>query len=576
MRGSRVIVRISSRTNRNCCVSSLLFLVLAVIFYFSSFVFAQSARDDITRLRGVIKQDQIWSGHILVTDDVTIADATVTVEPGTVIEFTSTHPDRAPALTVGSQTGVRGDLRMVGSAEHPIVVQSRSGTKAGRILFYVRDRFVRENTSKSGGMEKLASTPNEITWRHVHFDNLGDSITGLKSRKTVMNPALRFYLAGSSHTLQIVKCSFKNTSRVEISASDQAVVTLLNNDFDDSKEHVALSIEGDRAQAGRPAGVTLARCRLENAASFSSIAALVKDNILIGPDAALAFLGSDTGESQAAGNYIHNTTKQDDGRYCLNVEQPNVRVVDNIIRGGTTCVQCGGRWMSGNVLIAEPRLESTLVKKSRTHHLVNALPVGAIFERNLLLGPAHSLIIPQPLRHAGPQDGKIATTIIRNNVLDGIELASQGIRLEMLARPPCEVSVINNIFVRVSTIIYGERDAKVSLRVVDHNAYAPMPQRPYDGVTVEGKSLGDSGWARHDLRWDGIAGLGFTGVPPAMVPDFDADILSGQRTVAGVCEALFHIYLPRESSPLVGAGESSVGTSSVRPASIGASEPLQN
>jgi hypothetical protein len=66
------------------------------------------AAREVARVRGVIDKNTTWSGRVLLTDDVAIQGAAVSVEPGTIVEFAGEVRGRGPILSVADAQGLHG------------------------------------------------------------------------------------------------------------------------------------------------------------------------------------------------------------------------------------------------------------------------------------------------------------------------------------------------------------------------------------------------------------------------------------------------------------------------------------
>lgn len=528
------------------------------------------------RLRGIIDRDETWSGHIIITDDLDILGATVTVRPGTLIEFAHAVPGSHPALTVGSEHRQRGELILLSSSNAPITFRTRPGTNPGRIRVYVRNRTLgaAAPSAPTGRPSPPPNKPAGITWRHVRCEHLGSprGRNPIADKAGLGEPGVAFHFVGPSHSLEIAECSFDNSTHIEIRVEDQPRLVIRNNRFRRAKERVWLAIRGSNVEV-REGSIDVAENHLDAAILADGVSTRVRGNVVIGRDAAIVIRNDPSIATRIVGNYVHNTTKKDDGRYCLHSENPGAQIKDNILRGGTTCVLQGARRMSGNVLIGEPNLSNRHARRSRTHQLVAALPAGARFERNLLLGPAHALLVPQPLLIHSEPDARALTTRIRHNVFDGLHESTRAIRVNPPGHFPSRIVLVNNLFLRVASIVHSDRKASPCLTYADYNAYAPPPLRTFDRIEVPGIARGQPGWSARDVAGASVADLALTGPLPDRVPDFDADLEAGRRTIAQIREALFNRYQPRPGSPLIGAGRADSTGPTDRPRSIGGMEP---
>ena len=545
---------------------------LAVLVTFAPAADAQQMDGPVRRLRGIIDKDESWSGRIVITDDLKILGATVTVQPGCVIEFAYAVAGRHPVLTVGSEHEDRGALRLRSSAAQPITFRSRPDTNNGRIVVFVRNRIVpgEAATVSSFQTPPARSEPEMIVWRHIRFENLGHSHSvELRSRKRSRHqPCLTFKLIGRGHSVHLADCSFDETNRLLIMADDESKIALEANHFARSRERSAIQIDGQHIK-DCPGQTVVAKNHAAAAIVLNDLPSVTRDNVLIGGNAAIVLRGKSFPQSRIVGNYVHNTTREDDGRYCLDTEDPNVRIEGNIFRGATTCVLNGSRHMIGNVFIGASDLTSPYARKSRTHQLVAALPIASTFEHNLLLGPAYSLLIPQPFRKPSGRESATGPTHIRHNVFDSFGDSSRAIHLNPIGRSSVTVAIFNNLFLRGDCLVYDEGGTSTTVIYADHNAYAPRPHRAFDQVQIGSTKQVQPGWAASDVQRDAVSELGLRSPPPLRLADYDAELEAGRRSIAQVRQALFDIYEPQRGSPLIEAGRRIDGEAATRP-SIGA------
>ncbi len=516
---------------------------------------------EVRRIRGIIDKDQSWSGTVIITDDVTIQDATVTVNPGTTVEFAHAAPGSHPTLTVGTATSAAGELKVLSTAEQPITFRTRETTNAGHIVVNIRNSITYgpAHGNLPGGTSRPVSVPNDVTWRYVRFERLGflRPQRASASKARLVEPAVAFNLLGGPHKLNLLDCAFTGCTRVEIRAGNGAEITAADNRFNEEAERSALQVlpGGEGWKSGTRANI---RGNVLSAAlSVEGLVALVAGNIVVGPGACLVVKEDGSAESRIIDNYIHNTTTEDEGRYCLNCENPAALIEGNIIRGGTMCVLNGSRRMSGNVFIGAARLSSRYVRDARTHQLVAALPQEATFERNLLLGPANSLLVPQPAASPPKGDGAKGPTIIRHNLFDGFGESSRAIHLNSAGRPSAPVAVMNNVVLRVPTLVYDEAGTDDTLTYADYNAAAPPLPRPFDRAAIAGIAMGKPGWAANDICFDDVAALRLAAAPQAPPADFNSELLAGKVSIAQMRKRLFDAYRPLANSPLIGAGRAS-------------------
>ncbi len=536
----------------------------------------QTAQPDVRRVRGIIAENQTWSGRVIITDDLSIEGATVTIAAGTIVEFACKRSGHHPTLVVGPPTKPVGHLNPMGTAEKPVTFRTLSGTNPGRMIVHVRGRLVPTSRSDpdAANLPPSERAPGDATWQHVRFENLGHVKTRQQQgRKTrLAEPAVLFNVIGAAHTLGVVNCSFVECARLLVRSGDGSRITIVSNRFDGSTDRVAVEVRGHEGLT--PVGpVAISRNKLSAALALRAAPAMIIGNILIGEDASIVIEEDKSDQTRVAENYVHNTTASDDGRYCLQCENASAVIENNIFRGGTTCVRTGSRRMAGNVLIAAPRLESEFVKASRTHQLVAALPSGSTFERNILLGPAYSLLVPHPAATSREPDGGGRPTIIRHNLFDGLDRTNRAIHLNPIGARKAGVEVWNNIFLRIPSLIYDEGRTTETLRYADHNAIAPEAPRAFDQVKIRNLQPGDNGWSAHDVKATALTGLALTGEPLPRIPDWDADILAGKTTPTQIRNRLLATYRPLPHSPLVAAGRSMHKQGGTNNPTIGPSEP---
>lgn len=524
---------------------------LAVWVLSAATLAGQETQPTVQRVRGVIDQDQRWSGTVLITDDLTIQDATVTVTAGTVVEFAVKTPRHFPTLTVGTAEQAGGDLRVEGTAEQPVVFRTRPDTNSGRLVVNVRSRIVpRAPAAKDGQGAPPQQIPNDAAWQHVRFEGLGGEASRPRGsqRPPAQEPAVTFHAVGAPHALAIFGCTFAGCGRLTVRAADGASVSIVGNHFADPRDRVAVEIFGRKGD--RPvAQLSIARNTAAAAIRVQGASSRIMENVLVGRDAAIVIEDDDAERTRLAGNYVHNTTPDDDGRYCLSCGNPAALIENNILRGGTACVWNGSRRMSGNVLIGAGRLSSKFVKNARTHQLMQALPAGAVFERNLLLGPAYSMVVAQPAASAR-EDDSTAGILIRHNVFDGLGDTNRAVHLGTAGRPGLPVTVERNVFLRLPTLVYDESRGQALLVRADANAVAPPAERAFEQARVHGVAPGQPGWSSEDVSAASLAELRLAGDPPAAAPDLDEDLLAGRVSVEQARRRLMSIYAPRPDSPL--------------------------
>ncbi len=518
---------------------------------------------------------------MLLTGDVEIAGATVTIEPGTIIEFARASTKRTPVLIVGSARTTGGEFRLKAAAEAPIIFKADPDKTPGRVVVNIRNRIVpgRRAADPSKGVIPPTIEPNDVTWRHVRFVGLGRARErgGETMRTTVHEASLTFNVTGGPHTFRLANCAFEGCTRAAIRGGDKAKLSIEGNTFTDCDDRIALEVSGNLS--GEAAEYVFAKANTADTAfSFSGAATTLTGNILIGEHACMVLDRDAKAPSRIVGNYIHNTSERHDGPYCLDSRVPDAAIERNIIRGGTTIVMTGSREMRDNVLIGS-HLRSDAVKNARTHFHVRSLPRGAVFERNLLLGPAYSMLAPQagPTKESLPDEATTRPTIVRHNLFDGFDEGRRAIHLNPIGGGGGETAIYNNVFLRVSTLVYDEARTKNSLLYLDHNVAAPTPTQAYDGVSVGAIAQGKPGFGKADLFFDTPGRLRLNNIPRRLPDDIDAAFLSGRMQVEQWRKSLFDAYTPERVSPLIGAGHQTAagdGESAVQP-TIGPRDALK-
>lgn len=482
-----------------------------------------------TRLQGIIKQDARWSGTLMVVGRTQIHTATVTVDPGTQIEFVLGAGEPEPRLDVGTE-GDGGRLILKGTAENPIVFRSRNPGRCGSIVAQV-------------------APGNELDWQHVRFEGLGrprranalDELPATVRDRLAAPPAMFdasvSILADRSKALVTLdSCTWLKSARLSMRLGDRGMLRKCR--FDEGLERTDAEISGTstaeyRVVANQFAGVVeCAGPKLE-----------IADNLLIGPRTALHI--DDADDAKITGNYIHNTATNDDGSYCLKCRDADAEVRDNVFRGGTYVVLEGSRKMSGNVLVSAPRLASPINKAARTHYLVAELPGRSVFENNVLIGPAYSLLVTQAARRPG-RDARTAERIedvvIRRNVFDGMGNTGQALRLNVLAREPVSAQITDNVFLRVGTIVMDESRLPGVVAALERNVVAPRPTRGLDGVILPGGDTGTTDLPASNQVVESVVALGMAAPPPAPPDPWDAALRTGSTTVARIREEVTGWY----------------------------------
>ncbi len=465
------------------------------------------------RVSGVIDQDATWRGQVFITASTQIVGASVSVAPGCTIEFAGAESDPHPVLAVGApEKG--GRLLLLGSREAPIRIASRRGTKPGSIRVFVPAR-------------------DTLDWHDANFEYLGyraaaDAAGGGRSvgrnAAPFHVPAVQIEADAGRCDVRMEALTFARCTRVTLKAGPATGGAVRRCRFEEGGERLDLELLG----AGRGAYAVIDN-RFGGAVETSGVGLHFAGNRMIGPRVAVAIQSESDPAARLSGNYVHNTTTADDGSYCLKSRDPSAIIEDNVLQGGTYVVLEGSRQMSGNVLVAAGRLASNVRKSGKTHYLVGDLPDDAVFENNVLLGPAYA--------HVAISGHRRVT--IRRNVFDGMGDVAQAIRLNVMAREALAARIIENTFLRTPMIVLDEARVPGSLAELDRNLIAPRPTRPTEGVSPPG---GVGGLGPADRVLDDLRELGLTDLPAALPTDWDNAVTDRGRTVAEIRAQLRAAY----------------------------------
>jgi len=529
--------------------------------------------EEVRRLRGIIDKDETWSGTILITDNLNIVGAKVRVNPGTVIEFSGGNPNRRPILTVGAEPSptnlesgggnsgmAAGRLEMEGTADRPIVVRTAAGSGSGRIIVIVRNILMPARLEAGKIVQSAPATPepDRLDWKYVRFERLGNMERRREMSRDVdfWQPSVQILIRKGGQQVVLENCEFRDSAHLLVQPDDGCEALIRACSFDKAADPSSVKIQAlDETIAARSIDF------VENfAAGMITLGAgpcQAAQNRLIGPSAGIAVRPDSTGDISVVSNYVHCTDDSDKGRYVLTVERPDAIVRDNVLIGGAYVVHQGAFQMSGNVLVAAPRLTTGKGGKARTHRLVASLPPGAVFEKNILIGPALALVGPQRVRRReSGSHGDTASpppVIIRQNVLDGLDNQSRVLQLSLPRQVGGSVELFDNLVLRSGAMVADSNSKSDGLVFADYNAIIGGPDTLFQRATVAGLNAGEEGWSKHDQRFDSAGAARLVAVPDAPF-DFDEAILSGTMTVGDARRRFFDSYRMREDSPLIGAG----------------------
>lgn len=377
-----------------------------------------------TRIHGIIDRETTWRGRIILTDDTAIIGATVHVEPGTLIEFA--NADNPPVLSIGNAKGERGNLILAATANEPITIASREGTEPGRIEFHLWDEQEKYNPQTEGVSLEI---------NHVHFKRLGDSGSPQPRyhrppltppgnpdkakpgapRAARIPPSLAIVDHGIGAAIHVSDCRFERTTAIQISCGSAARFIFENNTVYDCLESAAIAVRTAESEKwnGR---ATITANRLECPIDMQCPWFDISENVIVGRRAAIVTRKDAIRIAMIIHNYVHNTAAVDGG-YCLDAQSTAVQVSENILIGGAETVYRGSRSMTGNFIISAESIDgaaSDQADDNKSPRNVSALPEGARFEGNTLIGFGSLLMRASPDRQL-PGERTPKLTTIRNN-----------------------------------------------------------------------------------------------------------------------------------------------------------------
>jgi hypothetical protein len=478
--------------------------------------------------QGSINQDTTWSGQIVISGEVRILGATVRIEPGSTVRFTSSEGSgRGASIRLGSNTAGIGrpakETRLVfaGTADRPITVETAAGAAPGSIT-----------TELSAGCS--------IAARHTIFQRLGSGASGRRG-----DPAIFLVLNSPEHDLWLTDCRFTECGRVHAEFIGQGATAEI------SRCTFTQTAGGSAIEwIGTGDGVRVIRDNLADAAfRLECSQVLVRDNVLIG-DAAAINVATTSGQAIAiTGNYVHCTIGRDEGRYALKCEAADATVADNVLWGGTYVIERAPRTVTGNVLIGTPGLASDLksiefINKTgttTTHYLLSDPAPQARISGNLFLGPAYASLA------AGRESAQLRIT---GNIFDGWNAAQRAVHLNQLSparsEQPLSATLVGNVFARYrSTPIVDATRQIRTLVEVGGNLFADVPEALYELAPGSPKT------APGDHRLPAFTDLQFK-APAATrsAMSVDDQLRLRQLTVEAVRKMWFDAYQPLPGSPL--------------------------
>jgi len=473
-----------------------------------------------TQVGGRIERDTIWRGQVSVIEDLIISHATLHVEPGTVVTFAPTGVAPARIILHGTR-GKPTRLELAGTEQSPIVVTTAADHPRGSIVVpMASDRPWKESDS-------MAIPHGGLTASYTTFERLGDRriSTGPKPQP---RPAIHLQLVNPTNRLELSTCRFRSCGPLLVNfVSDECQATVNDCTFEDSLDDMAIELYG----SGRGAKV-LRGNRADAAFRVLLGTAQLADNLLIGPQACLLVTAPADSGVAIRGNYVHNTTDQDTGQFCLRCTDPEAVIEDNVLAGATWVVQSGSKKMTGNVLVGQAGLFSQkLGITTTTHQLISTLPEGAEVTDNVLLGPTYA--------HLATSRG-CRNPVICRNIFDGGGVSGRGVHLNALASEKVQAHIENNVFVGFKrAVIYDEAGLPESVASCHGNVFADSERlfelagdacHPEDATQRTRQLLGYPPLS--EIHWEG----------------FEADLVGGNRDVHEIITAIRARYpLPTEA-----------------------------
>lgn len=545
-------------------------LILAAFFFATdaSRVMPDEPPPRITRVRGVIDRDQTWSGHILLTGDVSIEQGTVTVEAGTRIEFAG-NPEASPVLLrVGSTSRRSGRIVLQGTPEQPIEFKAGGIDPCeGRIEVNI---FPPQRGRHEDAIQADADQQQPERWRHVRFASLRPRTRpDFRKRGDPRELSALRVQCHDSASLTIEDCDFTDSHSVELSSNSGGSVDVSRCRFTQSRDRrpdLQVSVHG---ASGR---VAIAEVVGHVALNVTGQDVQIRDCVLVGRGVSIRLAEANPdARIRILSNYVHNTENTYSSSSCASLPG-NAIAAENFFRSSGAVVSSACRDMHENILLMDAGNRGRNSGNAQGSWAIRTVPPGSTLTRNLIIGPAYSLIEPTA---AGDNakfvlDARLEPIVIHGNTFDGVDRASRAIKLANLVMTHTPVIIHNNLFLRVSAVVYDEGRRDDTLLYADYNAVAPPAPRGFDQAAVKGKKPGDEGWGRHDIIADDPRKLGL-GPLPDRIPDYDEEILAGRMTIDEVREKIFDLYRPRPGSPLIGAGRKVDGPSGEKAANIGLS-----
>jgi hypothetical protein len=473
-----------------------------------------------TRPPAAIRADTVWSGQVEIDSDVSIVGAEVRVEAGTTIRFTG-KSGKASAIRLASPLFVGGErsrtarLVLAGQADRPIVVETAQG-------------------SAPGSIEAGSGTTSAIDARFVTFRGLGGPADGNTCR-----PSLVMLLASADDDVWLTDCRFERCGPVHVGVvGPDAGVEISGCTFDQTCGTTVLGILGGGT------GVKVVRDNVADAGfEIASSQALVQNNVLVGRCADVVVRRMAAEGVAIRGNYVHNTTDEDMGRYALRCESPAAIVEDNVLMGGSYVVETAPRTVRHNVIVGAGDLRAKLGVdagdkvapeiRTMSHSLVTNICPDAVLADNLLLGPAYASVSMTQRCDGVRIDG---------NVFDGWGTARRAVECDITATGERPVTFVANIvtgYQQAPFVSQAKNGPRLETR---SNVFPGVEGALQEGfASAQLSSTGDDRVA--SLTEAGLGSKAGRGSPATQAAASQDDLLMARRkSVADVLRQWFAIY----------------------------------
>ncbi len=474
-----------------------------------------------------IDKDAVWSGIVEISDEVSIRDAGVRVEPGSTIRFIGTGGAGGSSIRLAGslQRGrmiSRSRLILEGTADRPITVETPDDKPPGFI---------------TGDLESGCS----LVARHVVFSRIGSAVAGKRG-----SPAVFLILSSRDSDLWLTHCRFSDCGPLLVEfIGGEATAEISGCTFARTTGDTAIEFLGT-GQGPRVISDNVADAAFRVGCPQTSL----RDNVLVGQWAAISVSGAGTHGISVTRNYVHCTSERDEGRYALRCAAADAVVAENVLLGGTYVIEQAPRTVTGNVLVGadalKPGAGAGVVSgpaATTTHYLLSKPAPQARITDNLLLGPCYAAI------SAGRESPQLH---VEHNLFDGWAIARRAVHFNsLLAAPrdrPLAVTLTGNVFARYrSTPVVDAAGQIGTLAHVGMNVFAEVAEPLYETSDVNKAAPADRALQSFaELRLQ---------APVATRSALSAEeqLLQRQLTVAKVRAMWFDAYRPLSGSPLAGS-----------------------